>query len=390
VKPVIHLIGLGTEGVEMLTLQKYRMMTKADSILVWSKQHPAVADLIREGFPCVELFSSVTEENDFENWGFVVRKIESHLENLSDIQNVVLTFPGNPLQEGKMIKVIHQSLADRYLLNFSLLERNDSLERLTAIMAELRSARGCPWDRDQSHLTLKKYLIEEAYEVLDAIDAQDMNNLCEELGDLLLQVVFHSQIASEGTQFSLGDVIKGISDKLIRRHPHVFSTVIAHSSEDVIVHWDAIKKKEKSQKKINEASQENFFSIPKGLPALMMAEKTQKKAAKIGFDWDDVQGPLAKIQEEFIELQNEADNKQRQEEELGDLLFSIVNLSRFLDVNAEEALRKGTSKFQKRVTKMMEKIEEEKREIGKLSLQELESYWNKVKKEEKYGTFGSF
>jgi tetrapyrrole methylase family protein/MazG family protein len=253
-------------------------------------------------------------------------------------------------------------------------------------MSELRQGWGCPWDREQNHLSLKKYLIEEAYEVIEAIDSNNMHNLCEELGDLLLQVVFHAQIAQEDNQFSVFDVLEGISDKLVRRHPHVFGTVVAETCDEVLFNWDAIKRSEKA----GQIENVNHFDIPESLPALLLAEKTQKKAAKVGFDWDGYQGPLDKVREELLELEREIGNHERLEDEFGDLLFSIVNLSRPLNLNAEDALRKGTKKFQARFNKMLEKTNEANLKLSDLTLQEMDFYWDKVKNEEKSGTLGPF
>ncbi|MBC2722706.1 MAG: nucleoside triphosphate pyrophosphohydrolase, partial [Desulfosporosinus sp.] len=200
-----------------------------------------------------------------------------------------------------------------------------SFNKLAKVMKTLRSEGGCAWDREQTHDTLKKYLIEESYEVLDAIDKQDMYNLCEELGDLLLQVVFHAQIASESGVFEIRDVLREVIQKMIRRHPHVFGEEKAETADDVILTWDRIKSIEKEDNQ-----RLDFFNDPKGLPALMWASSTQHRVAKVGFDWSDLEGPWSKVQEELQELESALAEGIGIREELGDLLFSIVNLSRYL------------------------------------------------------------
>ncbi len=255
-----------------------------------------------------------------------------------------------------------------------------SFNKLAKVMETLRAEGGCAWDRDQTHDTLKKYLIEESYEVLDAIEKKDMYNLCEELGDLLLQVVFHAQIASEASVFELQDVLRGVIQKMIRRHPHVFGEEKAETADDVIITWDRIKLKEKENDKLT-----NFFNDPKGLPALMWASSTQRKVAKVGFDWSDLKGPLGKVQEELQELESALSDGVGIREELGDLLFSIVNLSRFLTFDTEEVLRDTIHKFQRRFLKMVELSREKSLNFEQLTLDEMEFYWVKAKSQEKSG-----
>ncbi|ODA39665.1 Nucleoside triphosphate pyrophosphohydrolase MazG [Desulfosporosinus sp. BG] len=254
-----------------------------------------------------------------------------------------------------------------------------SFSKLTKVMATLRSKEGCAWDREQTHDTLKSCLIEESYEVIDAIEKQDMYNLCEELGDLLLQVVFHTQLASEASEFELQDVLNGIIQKMIRRHPHVFGKEKAETSDDVILTWDRIKKEEKASGNEKVA----FFQDPLGLPALMLATSTQRRVAKIGFDWSDIQGPWEKVQEELQELKNALADGIGIREELGDLMFALVNLSRFLKLDAEEVLRDTIHKFQNRFLKMVDLSQEEGLDFHKLSLDEMDVYWEKAKSQEK-------
>ena len=234
-----------------------------------------------------------------------------------------------------------------------------AFERLAEIIAQLRAPGGCPWDREQTHTTLRTHLLEEACETMDAIDGGDDAHLCEELGDLLMQPVLHAQIAAEENRFDIVDVIEGISEKLVRRHPHVFGEVTVADSGEVLTNWDAIKKQEKAQRG---QTQDSILSgVPGTLPALMQALEISKKAAKIGFEWPDIAGVLAKVHEELAELEAELaafpDTKneaaqQRIAEELGDLLFTTVNIARWQKINPELALRDTVARFKNRFEHM--------------------------------------
>ena len=254
-----------------------------------------------------------------------------------------------------------------------------SFSRLAKVMSMLRSAQGCAWDLEQTHDTLKPCLIEESYEVLDAIEKKDMYNLCEELGDLLLQVVFHAQLASEESEFDIQDVLHGIIQKLIRRHPHVFGDEKLETADDVILTWDRVKQEEK--KGGNE--EVSFFNDPLGLPALMWASSTQRRVAKVGFDWSDIEGPWGKVEEELQELKNALLEGIGIREELGDLMFSVVNLARFLKLDAEEVLRDAIHKFQRRFLKMVELARKDGLDFEQLTLEEMDLFWEKAKSREK-------
>jgi len=254
-----------------------------------------------------------------------------------------------------------------------------SLSRLIKVMALLRSEQGCAWDREQTHDTLKPCLIEESYEVLDAIEKKDMYNLCEELGDLLLQVVFHTQLASEDRDFDIQDVLQGIIQKLIRRHPHVFGAEKVETTDDVIRTWDRIKQEEKTSGNAELV----FFKDPVGLPALMWASSTQRRAATVGFDWTEIDGPWGKVEEELQELRSALSDGIGVREELGDLMFSIVNLSRFLKLDAEDVLRDTIHKFQRRFLNMFELAGKDGLDLEKLPLEEMDVFWEKAKSKEK-------
>lgn len=249
-------------------------------------------------------------------------------------------------------------------------------ERLVEIMATLRGVQGCPWDKEQTHESLKRYLIEEAYEIIDAIDARDPEHLKEELGDLLLQIIFHAQIAAEEKNFDMRDVLEGIITKLIRRHPHVFGEAEVASARDVIIKWEEIKSREKKEESV-------VAGIPKSLPALLYAYKLQSKAARIGFDWESIEGVLDKITEEVYELKSARQGSGKVEEEIGDLLFAIVNVARHLEVDPELALKETCGKFERRFKYM----EDESRKIGQnladMSLHEKDKLWDKAKEKER-------
>jgi len=248
---------------------------------------------------------------------------------------------------------------------------------LLDIMKILRSEKGCPWDREQNHESLKKYLIEETYEVLEAIDLKDKDKLCEELGDVLLQIVFHAEIASERGDFDINDVITAICRKMVLRHTHVFGDAKAATPDEVVDNWEAIKKKEKGIKTHTGVLKD----IPANLPALMRSYKVQQKAAQVGFDWDDIKDVIDKVDEEIRELKDvyTSKNMERITDEIGDVFFALVNLSRFLKVQPELALTGTINKFISR----FEYIEKESMKAGKkleeMTLSEMDELWNKAK-----------
>jgi tetrapyrrole methylase family protein/MazG family protein len=254
---------------------------------------------------------------------------------------------------------------------------NYSFDDLIEIMKYLRAPDGCPWDRVQTHESIRSNFIEETYEVIEAIDNKDSELLKEELGDVLLQVVFHSEMSAEENEFDINDVINGVCKKLVERHPHVFGDVKADNSEEALKSWDNVKMAKKSQKKQSEA----MDSVSKALPSLMRAEKIQKKAAKVGFDWEDVNGALGKVCEETDELKEAvtSGNTDLQAEELGDLLFSVVNVSRFIKVDSEKALYDACDKFTDRFKKLEILAEERDIDIKTASLSQLDSLWEEVK-----------
>ena len=261
----------------------------------------------------------------------------------------------------------------------------EAMTRLAAIVKVLRSPEGCPWDKAQTHQTLTRGMVEEAYEVVQAIEDGDMENLREELGDVLLQVLMHSEIADEEGLFSLREVAEDESEKMLRRHPHVFAEKLENQGENscmsvdnVLDLWENIKSVEKSSRTVNQAMED----IPRSLPALLRAEKVQKKAAKVGFDWPDVSGAFDKTDEEISELKEAFSKQQGRErlaEELGDLLFAVVNVSRFLDIDPEDALNAASRKFMDRFAYVEKAAAAAGRRLEDMSLAEMDVLWDQAK-----------
>ncbi|HYL86358.1 MAG TPA: nucleoside triphosphate pyrophosphohydrolase [Candidatus Angelobacter sp.] len=265
-------------------------------------------------------------------------------------------------------------------------------EKLVAVQARLRAPNGCPWDREQTHRTLQTYLIEEAYEVLEALESGDDEKFAEEMGDLLLQIVFHSQIAREEERFTVADVLREIHDKLIRRHPHVFGTTRAKNSAEVLRNWEQIKAEERRAGKAKESDTKSGSSavpslldgVSRALPATLEGFQLTRKAARIGFDWDNVGGVIDKMREEAAELKKalEAGEQGKVEEELGDLLFAAVNIARFLHVDPEIALKKGNAKFSRRFHTMEAMARKSGREFKDLPREQMEALWDAAKEGE--------
>jgi tetrapyrrole methylase family protein/MazG family protein len=249
-------------------------------------------------------------------------------------------------------------------------------ERLVKIMRKLRAPDGCPWDREQTHKSLIPYMLEETYEVIDSIEDNDMEKLREELGDLLLQIVFHSQMASEKESFNVEDVARSISEKLINRHPHIFKEKAELTPDEVTQNWEQIKLKEKTDK-----SESALSGIPRTAPALLRAFRLQQKAARFGFDWEKWEDVLDKTEEEIAELKVaiESDSADKIEEEIGDLLFSVVNLARFLKVDPETALNRMNKKFIERFQYVEKKLAKNGKSLNDSNLEEMDSFWNEAK-----------
>lgn len=248
---------------------------------------------------------------------------------------------------------------------------------LVDIIEKLRSTEGCPWDRKQTHESLKPYLLEEAYELLEAIDNGDPNAILDELGDVLLQVLLHAQIAKEANAFTIDDVMENLSEKMIRRHPHVFAQEHAATPKEVAVHWENIKKKEKKGQERTSV----LDGVPKVFPALMRAEKIQKRAANMGFDWEKTEDVLSKVKEELNEVEEAfaLKDKQKFREELGDLFFATVNLARFNDIESELALQEATAKFIRRFKFLEDHVKQNELSLEDMTLGEMDEIWEQAK-----------
>ena len=312
----------------------------------------------------------------------------SLMEFLPDETPVVaarrLGLPDESIQTVPLFELDHSKDFD-HLTTIYVAPRGRSSERfeldpVIRVMARLRSPEGCPWDIEQTHATLRRYLVEEVYEVLEAIDEQDPRHLCEELGDLLLQIVFHARMAEEAGQFRMQDVVDTVMEKLIRRHPHVFGDTSVQDAAEVIVNWEAIKRREKK-----ETPRSALDGVPQGLPALLRANKLQTKAAKVGFDWQDIAPVWDKVAEELVELREAAsqDCKSEIEAELGDVIFAVVNLARFLSVEAETALNRTNNKFIRRFEAMENLIRNRELHWRELNLNQLDRIWEEVKSDER-------
>ena len=261
-----------------------------------------------------------------------------------------------------------------------------AFESLIALQARLRAPNGCPWDREQTHDSLRTYLVEETYEVLDALDSGDARKFADELGDLLLQIVFHAELAAEAGKFDIADVIEQIYTKMVRRHPHVFGKVRAETSADVLKNWEQLKAQERAKNKVSEAKAPDasiLDAVPRSLPGLLEAHQLTRRAANVGFDWQDVKGIFDKLAEETAELKQSlasGDGRAEEiEEELGDLLFVGVNLARFLGFDAEIALKKANRKFAGRFREMERIAASRGQSLSGVSAAELDALWNKVK-----------
>lgn len=262
----------------------------------------------------------------------------------------------------------------------NMCESGKEFEKLVDILARLRAPGGCPWDREQTHESIKRNLIEETYEAVDAIDSGDPHELCEELGDVLMQVVFHAEMAKETGAFDICDVINGISDKLIRRHPHVFADATVECADEVVDRWEKIKAGEKGY----EHRTSILDGVPKTLPALARAMEISKRAAKAGFEWPNLDAVVDKLDEEVHELKQELaqGDRKRAAEEIGDLLFTVVNIARWMKVDPEDSLRVMTKRFAARFRQIEDAARESGRPIEEMSIHEMDAIWDQAKKEQ--------
>jgi len=305
------------------------------------------------------------------------RELALHLKEV-----LLTTYPKEHVvyivKEGKRqeVKLNEVGNSGDFSLYVPTLGEGTSFESFAEIVAHLRAPNGCPWDREQTHETLRKHLLEESYEAISAIDSGDFADMREEFGDLLLQVVLQSQIANEEEQFNINQVVQGIYSKIVRRHPHVFGDLKLEDVDGVLVNWEKLKEKERGKKKDGKGL---LDGVPLALPALSQAQEYQDRAARVGFDWPEIEGVLEKIAEEIEEVKQATDEKELAAE-IGDLLFALVNLARWKKVDAESALRGTNLKFKKRFAYVEQGAKGQGRDLSALSLDEMESFWQEAKK----------
>lgn len=319
----------------------------------------------------------------------------SQLDSSFEASELKLTLMANYPQEHPVILVHNAGTSDEIVEKLQLFEIDQSIhlgmlsclyvpplnqgasfEDFQQIIARLRRYDGCPWDREQTHLSLRPYLLEEAYEVLEALDQEDSQHLCEELGDLLLQIGLHAQIAAEDEDFLMSEVLQGINSKLIRRHPHVFSDVNAESVDKVLTNWEKIKATERESN--GDHGKGMLDGIPLGLPALSQANQIQRRAKRVGFDWHTIEPVIAKVHEELGELRDAQTDAERQAE-AGDVLFAVVNLVRWLKVDPEIALRETNLRFRKRFAFIEKSAAEQGKTVDQLSFEEMDQLWEDAK-----------
>ena len=310
------------------------------------------------------------------------RDLAVHLKNvlLTTYPNVhvILVVRGETKKEGTIDEMEILDLSETTSLYVPPLGEGTSFESFAEIVAHLRAPNGCPWDREQTHETLRKHLLEESYEAISAIDSGDFAEMREEFGDLLLQVVLQSQIANEEEQFNINQVIQGIHSKIVRRHPHVFGDVKVEGVSGVLANWEKLKAEERGEKKEEKGL---LDGVPKVLPALSQAQEYQDRAARVGFDWAGIEGVLDKVKEEIEEIKN-VESDFELASEIGDLLFALVNVARWKHVDAESALRGTNLKFKKRFAHVEQGAKRQGRNLSELSLDEMDTLWNEAKSRE--------
>jgi tetrapyrrole methylase family protein / MazG family protein len=292
-------------------------------------------------------------------------------------EHMVFLVGGENRKEERLIEFGDGEFSEGFSLYIPALGEGTSFESFAEIVAHLRAPNGCPWDREQTHESLRKHLLEESYEAISAIDSGDFADMREEFGDLLLQVVLQSQIANEGRQFNVNQVIQGIHAKLVRRHPHVFGDLELDGVQGVLANWEKLKEKER----IDKEEKGLLDGVPKVLPALSQAQEYQDRAGRVGFDWADIDGVLDKVKEEIEEVKN-AETDFELASEIGDLFFALVNVARWKHVDAESALRGTNMKFKKRFAYVEQGAKKQERNLSSLSLDEMESLWQEAKKKD--------
>lgn len=305
----------------------------------------------------------------------LVLQLKSILLTTYPVDHAVCWAGEGRVKEERMGDLMGEEPSSKLCLYVPALGEGTSFEAFAEIVAHLRAPNGCPWDKEQTHETLRKHLLEESYEAISAIDSGEFTDMREEFGDLLLQVVLQSQIANEEGQFNVNQVVQGIHSKIVRRHPHVFGELELDGVDRVLANWEKLKEKERGKKKDGKGL---LDGVPNILPALGQAQEYQDRAARVGFDWPEIEGVLDKIAEEIGEVK-QATNEAELVSELGDLLFALVNLARWKKVDAESALRGTNMKFKKRFGYVEQGAKKQDRELSSLSLEEMDAFWNEAK-----------
>jgi tetrapyrrole methylase family protein / MazG family protein len=298
-------------------------------------------------------------------------------------EHVIYGVENGKRSEERLLDFGQGEFSDGFSVYIPALGEGTSFESFAEIVAHLRAPNGCPWDREQTHESLRKHLLEESYEAISAIDSGDFADMREEFGDLLLQVVLQSQIANEEGQFNINQVIHGIHSKIVRRHPHVFGDLELDGVQGVLANWEKLKEKERGEKKEKSERKEQrglLDGVPLALPALSQAQEYQDRAARVGFDWPEIEGVLDKIKEEIEKIKN-AESDFELASEIGDLLFAIVNLARWKHIDAESVLRATNRKFKKRFAYVEQGAKRQERNLSELSLDEMETFWTQAKKQ---------
>jgi len=290
--------------------------------------------------------------------------------------HTVIVVDGGKKKEESVVELGEGEFSTSTCLYIPAWMEGTAFESFQEIVAHLRAPDGCPWDREQTHESLRTHLMEESYEALEAIDSGDFASMREEFGDLLLQIVLNAQIASEAGQFKMSEIVKGIHDKIVRRHPHVFGDLEVKDVNGVLQNWERLKEKERGKKKEDKGC---LDGVPLSLPALTQAQEYQDRAARVGFDWPEIKGVLDKIVEEINEVKN-ASNEEELEGEIGDLFFALVNLARWKKVDAESSLRGTNLKFKKRFGYVEKGAKDQGRNLSDMTLEEMDTLWNEAKR----------
>jgi len=311
----------------------------------------------------------------------IALQLQSVLLTTYPIEHQVFWVHDGKRRAEKLKEMTGTDVSGNTCLYVPALGEGTSFESFVEIVAHLRAPNGCPWDREQTHETLRKHLLEESYEAISAIDSGDFSDMREEFGDLLLQVILQSQIANEEGQFNVNQVVQGIYSKIVRRHPHVFGDLKLDGVDGVLANWEKLKEKERSEKGKSEKKEERGLldGIPLALPALSQAQEYQDRAARVGFDWPEIDGVLDKVKEEIDEIKH-AESDFELASEIGDLFFALVNLARWKHVDAESALRSTNMKFKTRFGFVEQNAKKQRRNLSELTLEEMDALWNDAKR----------